>query len=345
MVVNSPGFVLLFILMLFNPLVSADGHVPNPYATVKGWAKLPDGRKWGATSAIFPAADGKHIWIAERCGANSCVASTLDPIMLFDPGGNVVRSFGAGMIAWPHGLHVDAQGNVWIADAVGYAPVPGGWGHVIYKFSPEGELLMTLGKKGYPGGNKTRFRKPSDMLVAPNGDIFVVDGHGSPPEIAVNNRVVKFDSSGEFLTTWGSAGKEDGEFNDPHALAMDSQGRLFVGDRGNSRIQIFDQQGTHLATWTQFGRPSGLYIDGKDILYCADSESNSQRNAGFKRGIRIGSAKTGLVSAFIPDPEPDPDTSGTSGAEGVAVDAQGNIYGAEVGPRAIKKYVLRANNK
>jgi sugar lactone lactonase YvrE len=122
---------------------------------------------------------------------------------------------------------------------------------------------------------------------------------------------------------------------------MDSQGRLFVGDRGNSRIQIFDQEGVHLATWTQFGRPSGLFIDGNDILYAADSESNTARNPGWKRGIYIGSTRDGWVRAFIPDPEPDPDNTGTSAAEGVALDAAGNIYGAEVGPRMLKKYVRR----
>jgi len=186
-----------------------------------------------------------------------------------------------------------------------------------------------------------KFRKPSDMLVAPNGDIFVVDGHGSAPEEAVNNRVVEFNSEGKFLLEWGSSGSANGEFKDPHALAMDSAGRLFVGDRGNSRIQIFDQEGKHLATWTQFGRPSGLFIDKNDVLYSADSESNARRNQGYQRGIRIGSAKDGFVTAFIPDPEPDPDNKGTSAAEGVAVDAFGNIYGAEVGPRSVKKYVLK----
>jgi streptogramin lyase len=319
------------------PGASAQNHAPNPYRTIEGWAKLPDGREWGSTSAVYPAPDGRHIWVAERCGANLCVDSDDDPVMLFDESGNLVRSFGAGLIAWPHGIFVDADGNVWIADAVGYAPVPAGWGHVIYKFSDEGELLMTLGKKGVAGDGHDTFNKPSAVLVAPDGDIFVADGHDE----GGNNRIVKFSADGEFIKEWGSAGQADGQFIDPHALAMDSQGRLFVGDRGNSRIQIFDQEGAHLATWTQFGRPSGLYIDANDVLYSADSESNASRNQGFKRGIRIGSAKDGFVDAFIPDPEPDQDNSGTSAAEGVAVDAAGNVYGAEVGPKALKKYVLK----
>ncbi len=315
----------------------AQNGAPNPYQTIEGWAKLPEGRVWGATSAVYPANDGRHIWIAERCGTNLCAGSDLDPVMLFDPDGNVVKSFGSGMIVWPHGIFVDVDDNVWIADAVGYAPVPEGVGHTVMKFSRDGELLMRLGKEGVAGSGKDTFTKPSDVLVAPNGDIFVADGH----DAGGNNRIVKFSKDGVYLTEWGTTGSGVGEFQDPHALAMDSEGRLFVGDRGNSRIQIFDQDGNHLETWTQFGRPSGLYIDDNDVLYSADSESNARRNRGWKRGIRIGSAKDGFVTAFIPDPEPDQDNSGTSGAEGVAVDAAGNIYGAEVGPRAVKKYVRR----
>lgn len=316
--------------------VHAQNTAPNPYRTLEGWAKLPDGRTWGATSAVYPANDGKNIWVAERCGSNLCVESDVDPVLLFDPMGNVVKRFGAGMIVWPHGIYVDADDNVWIADAVGYAPVPDGVGHVILKFSPDGKLLMTLGKEGVAGDGTDVFNKPSDMLVAPNGDIFVADGH----DAGGNNRIIKFASDGTFIKQWGETGYEDGQFHDPHALAMDSRGRLFVGDRGNSRIQIFDQGGQHLGTWTQFGRPSGIFIKD-DILYCADSESNARRNGGWKRGIRIGSVRDGIVTAFIPDPEPDQDNSGTSAAEGVAVDAAGNIYGAEVGPRALKKYVKK----
>ena len=328
---------VLTLAIILPGIASAQNNAPNPYTTIENWAALPDGRVWGATSAIYPANDGKHIWVAERCGTNLCVGSDVDPVLLYDLDGNLVKSFGAGLITWPHGMYVDSEDNVWIADAVGYAPVPEGIGHTIMKFSPDGELLMRLGKEGVSGDGTDVFAKPSDMLVAPDGSIFVVDGH----DAGGNNRVMKFDKDGNFLLQWGQTGKEDGEFRDPHALAMDSQGRLFVGDRDNSRLQIFTQEGEHIATWTQFGRPSGLFIDKNDILYSADSESNARRNGGWKRGIRIGSAIDGFVTAFIPDPEPDQDNSGTSAAEGVAVDGEGNIYGAEVGPRAVKKYVRK----
>ncbi len=321
-------------------VVYAQNHAPNPYRTAEGiWGQLPDGRTWGATSAVHPAQDGSgNIWVAERCGQNSCAGrDDVDPILLFDPSGNLLKSFGAGLILWPHGIDVDADGNVWVTDAVGFGDPPRGRGHEVLKFSPNGRLLMTLGTKGLAGDEPDTFRQPSDVLVAPNGDIFVADGHGS----GGNNRIVKFTSDGRYIKAWGSTGSENGEFRDPHALAMDSQGRLFVGDRGNSRIQIFDQEGNHIATWTQFGRPSGLFIDENDVLYAADSESNTRRNPGWTRGIRVGSVKDGFVTAFIPDPEPDPDNSGTSGAEGVAVDAMGSIYGAEVGPRMLRKYVRK----
>lgn len=322
-------------LLCFSTTILASSQ-PNPYRTIDGWAKLPDGRTWGSTSAVYPAKDGEHIWVAERCGQNSCLdQNDVDPILLFDPEGNLVRSFGAGLIVWPHGIHVDSNGDVWITDARG----DDNRGHQVHKFSPTGELLMSLGQAGKAGDGNDVFNQPSDVLVAPNGDIFVADGHSS----SGNNRIVKFDQKGNFLTTWGSTGAENGEFRDPHALAMDSKGRLFVGDRGNSRLQIFTQEGEHIATWTSFGRPSGLFIDQNDILYSADSESNATwgSNPGWLRGIRIGYAQNGFVTAFIPDPDQDPDNAGTTAAEGVAVDKNGTIYGAEVGPMRIRRYELR----
>ncbi len=333
---------LLFIVVtgaVLGGTANAQNSSPNPYKTIEGWAKLPEGRVWGATSAVYPASDGKNIWVAERCGVNRCIGSDVDPILLFDPDGNVLKSFGAGMIAWPHGIYVDAANNVWITDALGFGPAPEGVGHTVMKFSPDGKLLMRLGKEGVAGDGTDVFNMPNDVLVAPNGDIFVADGHRP----GGSNRIVKFDKDGNYLAEWGSPGTGPGQFNEPHALAMDSQGRLFVGDRYNRRIQIFTQDGEHIATWTQFGRPSGLFIDKNDILYSADSESNASLNPGWKRGIRIGSVKDGFVTAFIPDPEPqaNQDNSATSAAEGVAVDAAGNIYGAEVGPRALKKYVRK----
>ena len=314
--------------------IAATLSATHPYQAQTGWGDI--GREWGSTSAVYTTPEG-NVWVAERCGENTCVGhDDLDNIFLFDPEGNLIRSFGAGLLTWPHGIHVDNDGNVWVTDARGD---DNGRGHQVHKFSADGELLMSLGKAGVAGDGDDEFNQPSDVLVAPDGSIFVVDGHGS----GGNNRVVKFDADGDYLMQWGSTGREYGEFRDPHALAMDSRGRLFVGDRGNNRIQIFTQDGEHLETWSQFGRPSGLFIDDNDMLYAADSESNLTWgfNRGYMRGIYIGSAVDGFVIHQIPDPNQDPDNAGTTAAEGIAVDKDGNLYGAEVGPEQIVKYTLR----
>jgi sugar lactone lactonase YvrE len=306
---------------------------PNPYRTVEGWAKMPEGRTWGSTSAVEIDPDGKSIWVAERCGANTCAGSALPAVLKFDSEGRLVTSFAAGVFVFPHGIDVDGEGNVWVTDARG----KDGKGHQVFKFSPQGKLLLTLGKAGVAGDGPDTFNQPSDVAVAPNGDIFVGDGHDENTTM----RIVKFSKDGKFIKAWGKPGSAPGELATPHGLAFDSRGRLFVADRGNNRIQIFDQDGKFLDQWKQFSRPSGIYIDSNDVLYVADSESNDKVNAGWKRGIRVGSAKDGKVTAFIPDTEPDPEKVVTSNAEGVAADAQGNIYAAEVGPKALKRYVKK----
>ncbi len=225
--------------------------------------------------------------------------------------------------------------HIWVTDA----QVGGGKGDDVLEFDQSGKLLRTLGKPGIAGDGPDTFSEPSAVLVAPDGDIFVGDGH---EEGKGNARIVKLDKNGKFIMQWGAHGSGPGDIEVPHTLAMDSRGRLFVGDRGNSRIQIFNQDGKLLDVWTQFSRPSGLYIDRNDILYVTDSESRNAEgyghHPGWRRGIRVGSAKDGVVTAFIPDPDPSPETQSTTGAEGIAADLHGNIYGAEVGPKDVVKY-------
>jgi len=319
--------------------------LPNPYITQSGFLKMPAGRTWGSSSTVAIDKDGESIWVAERCGGNinACVQKPdLNMIMLFDKDGNMVRSFGAGYITWPHGITVDHDGNVWVVDGRDNGPNNGpAYGHQVHKFSPTGVHLMALGKKG-GGTGREFFSTPNDVIVAPDGSIFVGEGHSSAEGTV--NRMHKFDADGKHLMSWGEWGEEPGNFRQPHSLAMDSKGRLFVADRGNNRIQIFDQQGKLLEVWPQFSRLSGIYIDKNDVLYGADSESGSVNpdHGDWLRGIRIGSAITGEVEFLIPDPMPD--CSGTCTAEGVVVDKNGVIYGAEVGPvGGIKRYVRPAN--
>ncbi len=302
--------------------------VPNPYRAVEAWAQLPDGRTWGSTAGVDIDPDGEHIWAIDRCGANTCVGSDLDPLLKINQDGEVVASIGGGHVLFPHGLHVDSDGNVWVTDAQGpngEDPRRDGKGHVVLKFSPEGELLLTLGTPGESGNGENNFDAPCDVVTGPNGDIFVADGHGgqnrqSPPDTTA--RIVKFSSDGTYITEWGQLGSGPGEFRTPHAIAIDPHGRLVVGDRGNDRLQMFDLDGNFIDQWTQFSRPSGIHFGPDGLIYVADSESNRAANShwGWEVGIRVGSLEDGSVTALI----------GGSNPEGVAVDAAGNVYGAVV---------------
>ena len=333
-------------------------NLPNPYETYRNFGTLPDGRNWGSVSAVNVDVDGYHLWAGDRCGSNSCATSNVDPIVKLTPTGEVVASFGAGQIIWPHGMDVDAEGNVWVADArlandreLAENPDAANHGSAVLKFSPSGELLMVLGTPGEIGDPPTHFTDPNDVLVAPNGNIFVAETHGAQFQNEAGpdakSRISIFAPDGTFIKSFGQWGFEDGEFRSPHSLAMDSQGRLFVADRGNNRIQIFTQDGEHLDTWYQFSRISGLWIDrSNDWLYAIDSESDPNYNpGGWRKGLRIGSARTGDVYFFIPEHMSDRN-SGMGGygsmGEGVTVDGNGVIYAGEVGPiQGLTRFVPR----
>jgi streptogramin lyase len=316
--------VLIAVAALSGREVSAQS---NPYRPGENWGRLPEGRTFGNVIGVDVDRSG-NVWVFERCGGDTCEGSKLAPILQFDASGKLLKSFGAGMFAFPHGFHVDRDGNIWATDGPGKS----GKGYQVFKFSPEGKVLLTLGKAGIGGEAPGTFIYPSAVVVAPNGDIFVADGHGAD----TNGRIMKFSRDGKFIKSWGQKGTGRGEFGGMHAIAMDSKGRLFVGDRGNSRIQIFDQDGKFLEEWKQFGRPSGTFIDANDTLYVADSQSDAKVNPGFQKGIRIGSARDGIVQMLIP--VPGPQEKPTTTTEGVAADARGNVYGAEANSNNLRKY-------
>ena len=329
-------------------------QLPDPYRLVENWPTLPssmNGGHWG--ELIRADIDPKgNIWVFHRCfntvpaGAATCVGRTDPPILEFDPSGNLLASLGNGMFAFPHGFTVDGQGNIWASDANASETVLGmpakdsngvTRGHQVFKLSPAGKVLMTLGKEGVAGNGPDRFDQPSGIAVGSNGDVFVTDGHGK------NDRIVKFSKDGRFIKTWGHHGAGPGEFDQPHDISIGgSQGHVFVADRSNSRVQVFDQSGNFVAAWKQFGRPSAVFVAKDDTLYVSDSQSNSTVNPGYTRGITIGSAKDGSLRAFIPDPDlAQADVNRISGASGIVADAKGTIYAADVGPHKLRKYVLK----
>jgi hypothetical protein len=308
-----------------GPVQAEDPNsAPNPYHVIEHWAKLPDERVWGQAIGVDVDRDGTSLWVFDRCGTKTCEGSNLAPIQKFDADGRLVVSFGSGEFKWPHGLFAASDGTVWVTD---------GKNQTVVQLAPDGHVLRTLGKPGVAGNGPDEFNSPSAVLVAPNGDNLVADGHGDFPIPKTNDRIVKYSKDGKFIKAWGHHGSAQGEFDVPHGLAMDSAGRLFVADRANSRIQIFDQDGTFLAEWKQFGRPSGVYIRD-DIIYLADSQSNEKVNPPFRQGIRIGSVTDGRVTAFISAPDPSAPMP-----EGVTADKNGNVFGGFTEDYDVKKYV------
>jgi hypothetical protein len=309
-----------------------NNNLPQPYTTTRTWGELPPGVTWAAVTAVEPAPDGS-IYVIHRCRDNSCAGRPEDPILKYDAEGHLLASWGAGLFLFPHGAAVDRNGNLWVTDARANGVI----GNQVFKFSPDGRVVMTLGRAGASGSGPDVFDQPTDVAVSPAGDVFVTDSHRN----GLNNRVTKFTRDGRFVKAWGVKGNGPGQMSEPHSIAIDSRGRLFVADRENNRIEIFDQDGTFLDEWRQFGRPSGIFITPDDTIYVADSESGPDTGAhelsGIRKGIRIGSARDGSVSEFIEDSEsarPD-----HSGAEGVGVDANGRVYGAVVRRQMLEVHV------
>ena len=230
-------------------LLSATATLPltGAYQVVHGWPQLPDGFALGQVSGVGVDSHN-HVWVFHRGDR---------PILCFDgDSGRILASWGDGMFTTPHGLSVDHRDNVWVTD-VG--------NHQVFKFSHGGELLMTVGAKGVPGLDGTHFNRPTDVVVAPGGEFYVSDGYG-------NSRVAKFGPDGKFLMDWGSKGDQPGQFDLPHGIALDQQGRIYVADRSNNRVQVFDGNGKFLTLWKgpELGRPWGLTVGHDGYLYVVD---------------------------------------------------------------------------
>ena len=298
----------------------------NPYRMIENWPHLKPNMKWGAAIGLIPDGDG-GTWMHFR---------SEPPIIHFNAAGNIVTSFGDGMFAQAHGFCRDRDGNFWAGDSGPFRddPTTKGKGFVMHKFSPDGKLLLTLGKAGVSRAGMDTFVGPTACAIAPNGDVIIADGHWPRPTTAQQDgdRLVRVTKDGTFVGQYGKHGSGPGEFLGPHALAFDSQGRLFVADRSNNRVQVLDRDMKFIDEWRHFGRPSGIAILRDDTLIVSDSESSRAiegpaaapegggtrtRNPGWKSGIRIGSARDGSLRYFIDGTMP----------EGLAADERGNIFG------------------
>jgi len=319
----------------------------DPYRVIRDWAHI-EGRAWGGSNGVAIDRDGKTVWATDRCSPGTtpgCLGTRVNPVHHFDESGKEIRSFGGGMFVWPHGVHIDRDGNVWVTDARAASadelktyPGEKDKGSVVVKFSPEGKVLMTLGKPGVRGNPPQALTDPTDVVTDPrNGDVYVAESHTDVTDPNLVGRISVFDKNGEFLRTIGKTGTGPGEFRTPHALEFDSKGRLIVADRHNHRIQILTKDGQFVGEFDQFGRTSGLAIDAHDVIYTADSESTDKVHPGWQRGIRIGSLNQDKVTMFIPAHKTD--TPDGAMGEGIAIDAAGNVYTAEATLRGVTKYV------
>ena len=331
--------------------ISGEG-LPNPNPNREGsWGTLPAGREWGSTAGIDIDPTDGHVWAYERCGSGSaggpgvnCTTNPVDPIFKFDRNtGEILENFGAGVFVTPHGIHADSEGNVWVTDFAGN----GEKGHQVHKFSPSGELLMSLGIAGQQGNGPGQLNQPNDVVVGPDGSIYVGDGHSGQGmttqaeidegrESGLTGRILKYSPDGELIMEWGQIGYEHGEFRTPHALEFDSQGRLWIADRGNHRLEIYDQNGNYLESRYTHGRISGFFITDDEMVYSIDSESTMLNHPNWRTGVRIGPVAEDVITGFISPWGSEAANrlySGSAG-EGIAVDVDGNVFAAE-GPASL----------
>jgi NHL repeat-containing protein len=332
-------------------------ELPNPYRLVEGWPTLPksmNGGRWGEVIRVHVDTTG-HVWVFHRCfnvvpaGQATCInrGPANPPILEFDPSGKLLRSFGSGLFAYPHGFTIDRDGNLWVTDVNDSETILGMsaknangvvMGQEVLKLSPTGKVLMTLGKEGVAGTGPDAFDRPTSVAVAPNGDVFVSDGHA--PNKYGTGRVVKFSRDGHFIKAWGRKGGAPGEFDEPHDLYVGgSRGWVYVADRRNNRVQVFDQNGSFIAAWKQFGQPSSVFVGRDDTIYVGAAFPDQSAKKGELRGIIIGNAIDGSLKAFIPDPaDLDKVVAGTS-ASGIAADSMGSVFAADVGAHNLRKYI------
>lgn len=286
--------------LIAGPSQVAVAQAARTYEQVADWAQLPAGAALQQMSGVDIDSKG-NVYALQRTPAQ---------VMIFNAQGKLLRTWGEGRFPKAHALRIDRLNNVWITDREM---------HQVLKFTRDGKLLMALGTKGVAGDNdsRTALNGPADVVVGPNGDIFVADGEST------NTRIVKYSKDGEFLKTWGTKGVGPGQLQTPHSIVMDARGLIYVANRGNKRVEIFDQQGAFIGQITNAATPYGLDITRDGIIYVADGSAGSE-------GLTVLNTRNGKILGHI---------SGITGAHMIAVDRKGAIYVAEVRGMTVAKFV------
>lgn len=292
------------------------------YQVDPSWPSKPDSCHWGHIPGV--AVDDKdQVWVYTRA---------LPPVQVYDQDGRFLRSWGEDAIKTAHQIKFDRDGNVWLSD-IGH--------HVVMQFTPEGKLLKTLGTRGEAGCDETHLNRPTDMAITPDGEVFVSDGYG-------NNRIVHFDKDGRFVKSWGKLGVGPGEFSLPHAIAIDSKGRLYVADRNNARIQVFDQTGAFLAEWRDRIVPWGFWMTRGNELWVCGSSPMPWRLTDLALGcppkdqvfMKFNTEGTLLQLWTVPKGTNGQETPGECNwVHGVALDSQGNLYAGDIIGKRAQKFV------
>ena len=321
----NPTRALLCVAFIGALSLSAPCHaVPNypkvnlvsGYQVDPDWPKKPANIEWKQIAGITVDKQGR-VWIANRMDP---------PVQVYSPEGEFLFSWGDGVITGAHYLRFDREGHVWSADIKR---------HVVRKFTEDGKLLLTLGTLDEPGEDETHLNAPTDMVVTPAGDVFVTDGYG-------NNRIVHFGKDGKFVKTWGKMGVEAGQLSQPHSIAMDSKGLLYVCERNNGRIQVFNQAGESLAQWRNLINPWGIYINTRDEVFVCGSTparwtekanlGNPPQDQILMKFDTTGRALELWAFPLVKDGNLEP--GHLDWAHGMGIDEAGNVYFGDVNENA-----------
>lgn len=332
---NYRIFLAALLLIAVAPLAHAQEESKYPrvnlaraYVVDADWPKRPAEMKWGEMSGVAVDAHD-HVY---------CFSRGTPPVQVYDASGKLIRAWGKDTLKTAHHIKIDHEGDVWVAD-IG--------NHVVEKYTPEGKLLLTVGTKGKLGRDRTHLNMPTDMAISPQGDVFVSDGYG-------NNRIVHFDKNGKFVKEWGELGHKPGQFSIPHAICMDSRGRLYVADRNNVRVQVFDQDGKFIDEWRDLITPWGFFVSKKDEIWVCGSSPMQWRKEDKVLGCP---PKDQIVMRFAPSGKVLGLYTFPKGADGlerpgdlnwvhaIAEDSHGNLYLGDIIGKRAQKFRLVAGEK